>query len=120
MINYLYLHMSMLKRIIRIFIIIELILLGPFILTLFNPNARINGGPGGGWDWSPRVFFGPMAALLFVAGLAIDFAARKITNLVYRIGAIAAIVLVVLLIWGQVVTEGAVLSAIKSFFIDRL
>jgi len=42
--------MSILKRIIRIFIIVELILIGPFILTLFNPDARINGGSGGGWD----------------------------------------------------------------------
>lgn len=104
----------MLKRIIRIFIIVELILLGPFILTLLNPNARINGGLGGGWDWSPKAFIGPMAALLFVAGLAIDFAARNIVNPVYRIGAITAIVLMVLLIWVQIVTEGAVSSAIKT------
>jgi hypothetical protein len=54
-----------------------------------------------------------MAALLFVAGLAIDFAARKITNPIYRIGAITAIVLVVVLIWVQIVTEGAVSSTIK-------
>lgn len=95
----------MLKRIIRIFIIVELILLGPFILTLLNQNAQINGGSGGGWDWSPKVFFGPMAALLFIAGLAIDFAARKITNTFYRVTAIIAIVLAVLLIWAEIVTE---------------
>ena len=106
--------MSIGKRIIRIAIIVELILLVPFVLTLLNPNARINGGPGGGWDWSPSAFFGPMAALLFVAGLAIDFAAKKITNHVYRIGTIAAIVLVILLIWIQIVTEGAVSSTIKD------
>lgn len=105
----------MLKRIIRTFIIAELILLGPFILTLFNPNARINGGPGGGWDWSPSVFFGPMVALLFGAGLAIDFAARKIANPVYRITAIVSIILILLLIWIQIVT-GAVLPIIKSLF----
>ncbi|MFH0951203.1 MAG: hypothetical protein V1765_01890 [bacterium] len=103
----------MLKRIIRIFIIVELILLGPFILTLLNPNARINGGPGGGWDWSPYAFVGPMAALLFVTGLAIDLAARKITKPVYRIGTIIAIVLVLLLIWIQIVT-GAVSLTIQE------
>jgi len=97
--------MSMLKRIIRIFIIVELILLVPFILTLLNPNARINGGPGGGWDWSPKAFIGPMAALLFIAGLAIDFTARKISNPIYRIGAIITIALAVLLIWAEIVTE---------------
>lgn len=97
--------MSMFKRIIRIAIIIELILLVPFVLTLLNPNARINGGSGGGWDWSPKVFFGPMAALLFIAGLAIDSAARKITNPVYRVTVIATIVLVVLFIWAEIVTE---------------
>lgn len=98
----------------RILIIVELILLGPFILTLLNPNARINGGSGGGWDWSPKAFFGPMAGLLFIAGLVIDFIARKMANPVYQVGAITSVVLVVILIWIQIVTEGAVSSAIKT------
>lgn len=114
--------MSILKKIIRIFIIIELILLGPFVLTLLNPNARINGGPGGGWDWSPLVFFGPIAALLFIAGLAVDFVARKIAKPVYRITAIIAIVLVVLLIWAGIVTESlsAIIKAIMQSASNRL
>jgi hypothetical protein len=54
-----------------------------------------------------------MAALLLVTGLAIDLAARKITNPVYRIGTIAAIVLVPLLIYIQIVTD-AVSSTLKA------
>lgn len=93
----------MFARIMRVFIVVELLLLVGFIPTLFNSNARIYGGPGGGWDWSPWTFVGPMAGLLFVAGLAIDFAMRKITNPVYRALVIAAVVLAVGLIWVRIV-----------------
>lgn len=95
--------MNMFKRIIRIAIVVELILLIGFIPTLLNPNARIYGGPGGGWDWSPWVFVGPMAGLMFVTGLAIDFAGRKITNPVYRTIVIAALVLALACIWAKIV-----------------
>ncbi len=93
----------MLKRIIRIAIVVELLLLMGFLPTLFNPNARIFGGPGGGWDWSPWAFVGPIAGLMFIAGLAIDFAARKIANPLYRAIAIAAIVLALACIWARIV-----------------
>lgn len=95
--------MNMLKRIIRIAIVVEFILLMGFLPTLFNPNARIYGGPGGGWDWSPWGFVGPMAGLMFVTGLAIDFAARKIGNPVYRAIVIAALVLALAFIWAKIV-----------------
>lgn len=95
--------MDMFKRIIRIAIAVELLLLIGFIPTLFNPNARIYGGPGGGWDWSPWGFVGPMAGLMFVTGLAIDVAARKITNPVYRSLAIAALVLALAFVWVRIV-----------------
>ncbi|MFA6523188.1 MAG: hypothetical protein WCS85_02370 [Candidatus Peribacteraceae bacterium] len=95
--------MKMFKRIIRIAIVVELLLLMGFLPTLFNPNARIYGGPGGGWDWSPWGFVGPMAGLMFVIGLAIDFAARKITNPVYRTIAITALVLALVFVWVRIV-----------------
>ena len=95
--------MNMLKRIIRIAIVVELLLLIGFIPTLFNPNARIYGGPGGGWDWSPLGFVGPLAGLMFLTGLGIDFSVRKITNLVYRAMAIAALVLALAFIWVRIV-----------------
>lgn len=95
--------MSLLKRIIRIAIVVELLLLLGFMPTLLNPNARIYGGPGGGWDWSPWAFVGPMAGLMFVTGLAVDFAARKIANPVYRAIAIVALVLALAFIWVRVV-----------------
>ncbi len=95
--------MNMFKRIIRIAVVVELLLLMGFIPTLFNPNARMYGGPGGGWDWSPWGFVGPMAGLMFVTGLAIDFAARKIKNPVERTIAIAALVLALAFIWVKIV-----------------
>ncbi len=95
----------MVKRLLRIFIIVELILLAGFLPTLFNPNARLYGGPGGGWDWSPWTFVSPMVVLLFVTGLGIDLAVRKIKNPVYRVIAIAACVLPCMAIWGIVATS---------------
>ena len=87
----------------RIVIVVELLLLMGFLPTLLNPNARIYGGTGGGWDWSPWGFVGPMAGLMFITGLAIDSAARKITNPVYRAIVIAALILALALIWAKIV-----------------
>lgn len=61
------------------------------------------GGPGGGWDWSPWTFVGPMAGLMFIAGLGIDVAAEKIKNPVYRAVIIAALVLMVAFVWAWIV-----------------
>ena len=87
----------------RIVIVVELLLLMGFLPTLLNPNARIYGGTGGGWDWSPWGFVGPMAGLMLITGLAIDFAARKIANPVYRGIVIAALILALALIWAKIV-----------------
>ncbi len=93
----------MLKRILRIAIIVELLLLMGFLPTLFNPSARIYGGPGGGWDWSPWGFVGPMAGLMFVTGLGIDTAARKIKSPVLKAIVIAALVLALASVWAMIV-----------------
>lgn len=95
--------MTIIKRLLRIVIIVESLLLLGFLPTLFNPNAHIYGGSGGGWDWSPWVFVGPMAGLLFVAGLLIDISARNIKNPPLRIIFIATILLLVAMIWGTIV-----------------
>ncbi len=76
----------------------------PMVLTLLNPDSHLRGGQGGGWDWNllSVVWFVP---LIFCVGLAIDFAARKITSPIYRILTIVTIVLVLALAWVQVVTD---------------
>lgn len=93
----------MFKRILRIIIVVEMILLLGFMPTLFNPNARIYRGSGGGWDWSPWAFVGPMAGLMFVTGLAIDLTMRKIQQPVVRAGVIALLALALCLIWVKIV-----------------
>lgn len=93
----------MLKRIFRIAIVVELMMLIGFLPTLFNSNARIYGGPGGGWDWSPWAFFGPMAGLMFTTGLAIDLAMRKIQRPILRRIVIAALILTLVSIWVRIV-----------------
>lgn len=93
----------MLKRIVLIAIIVELLLLLGFLPTVFNPNAHIYGGPGGGWDWSPWSFISPLAGLMFVVGLGIDAATRKIHNPVHRAIVIAALVLGLAFIWVTIV-----------------
>ena len=42
-----------------------------------------------------------MGILLFGTGLAIEFAAKKLTNPVYRVAAIIVIVAALLLIWAE-------------------
>lgn len=90
------------KRIIRIAVVVGLILLVPLVLTLLN---ILNGGvEGEGWYWKPGDFI-VMGALLFGTGLAIDFAARKLASPAHRIFAIAAIVVLLLLIWAGMVAN---------------
>lgn len=93
----------MVKRLLRVAIIVELILLVGFLPTLFNPQARLYGGPGGGWDWSPWGLIGPLAGLMFVAGVLIDLAVRKVKHPVYRTFVIAMLVLAVGLVWARIV-----------------
>jgi len=97
------------KRLMVWAVVVALILLIPLVLTI-----RDGGVPGVGWNWKPGGFIFAFV-MLFGTGLAIDFAARKIANPVYRSLAITAIVLALLLIWVEIVTD-AVSSAIKLLF----
>jgi hypothetical protein len=73
-----------------------LLLLIPLVLQLTIGT----GVDGQGFNWKLGDFV-IMGALIFVTGLAIDFAARKITKPAYRIFAVIAIVLILLLIWAD-------------------
>lgn len=70
------------------------LLIIPLVLTLLNPAAHINGGTGGGWDWSPSDFV-IMGAMIFATGLLLDWTLR--TGGKHRF--IAAGVIVFLFIW---------------------
>lgn len=91
-------------RVKQVAVVAGLILLIPLVLTLLNPNSHFRGGQGGGWDWNPIGII-PIYMVLFVVGLVIDLAWRKIKSPVYRVLAISAIVLAFLLAWVQVVTD---------------
>ena len=82
------------KNIIRVAVITGLILLIPLTLQLTIGT----GVDGQGWNWKLGDFV-IIGALLFITSLAIDFAARKITNPAHRSFAIIAIVAIFLLIW---------------------
>ena len=103
-----------LKNIIRVAVVTGIVLLIPLALTLLNPNAEIYGGGGGGWDWMPGDFL-VMGALIFGAGLAVDFSIRKITNPAYRFIAVSAIIAAFLLVWVELAVDG-VSRAIKFIF----
>ena len=81
------------------------ILCAPLFLTLSNPQARLNGGAGGGWDWASGSFL-MMGVMLFGAGMAIQFAARKITRARHRLLAGSAIGLVFLIAWVELAVDG--------------
>lgn len=84
------------QSIASITLVTGLILLVPLALQLTIGT----GVDGQGFNWKLGDFV-IMGALLFSTGLAIDFAARKITNPVYRVFAVIAIVLALLLIWAD-------------------
>lgn len=75
-----------------------LILLIPLILTVLDPTASINGGPGGGWDWEPGDFV-IMAALIFCLASGFVLTARKVRKHRLLIGIVFAILL--LWIWAE-------------------
>lgn len=81
------------KRIIGIAVVVGLILLIPLAMMLIGA---------GGWHWGPGDFVAA-GLLLFGTGLAIDFAARRLTNKVHRVFAIAAILAMLLIIWGGMI-----------------
>lgn len=93
---------------------VGVILLIPLVLTLLNPRAEIHGGAGGGWDWMPGDLL-VMGALLITAGLAIDFAIRKLTNPAFRALAVSTIILALLAIWVELAVDG-VSQALQLLF----
>lgn len=84
------------KNIIWVAVGTALILLIPLALQLTIGT----GVDGQGFNWKLGDFV-VIGVLLFGAGLAIDFAVRKITKPVHRMVAVAVIVLVLLAIWGH-------------------
>lgn len=98
-------HTAISKNIARIALGVGSLLLIPLTLTLLNPNASLYGGPGGGWDWMPGDFV-VMGLLLFLTGLAIDFAWRNVANPAYRVIAVAAIMTALVLIWVELAVDG--------------
>jgi len=83
------------KNILRVAIIVAVILLIPLVMTIRDGAVE-----GAGWNWTPSDF-AFMGSLLFITGLGIDFAARKITRPVHRILAIALIALAFLAVWTE-------------------
>jgi hypothetical protein len=102
------------KGVLRIAGVVGGLLLIPLVLTLINPNATMNGGKGGGWDWALGDFV-VMGTLLFVTGLAIDFVARRITDPLMRVFAVAVIVFALLVVWAEFAVD-AVSRFISAVF----
>ena len=80
----------MTKSIFRVVVIVGLILLIPVFGNLYIE----------GWNWSPMDFV-IMGTLMFIVGMAIDFAARTIADPVNKALAIGAILLAFLVLWAQ-------------------
>lgn len=76
------------KNTIHIALVTAFILLLPLVAMQFTDEV----------DWNLTDFI-VAGVLLFVAGLAFEFTAKKLTNPVYRVIACIAIVAVLLLIW---------------------
>ena len=87
------------KSAVRVAIGTGLILLIPLILTLVNPGAHINGGSGGGWDWSPFDFVWA-GVLIFGTGSLFEIARKKAAgNTAYKIAAGVGLATAFILIW---------------------
>jgi len=97
------------KNILRVIVIVLAILLIPLVLTI-----RDGGVEGVGWNWTAGDFLA-MGTLLFVFGLMIDFAIRKLGFTTKGIAAVAGIVLVLLAVWTELAV-GAV-SQLVAFIL---
>ncbi len=86
------------KNIIRVAVWTGLILLIPLALQL-TIGTGID-GQGFNWRLGDFVIIG---VLLFITGLAIDFATRKITDFTNRVFAIVSIVILFLIVWAGMV-----------------
>lgn len=74
------------------------ILVIPLVLTLLNPTAHMNGGEGGGFDWTPFDFVF-MGALIFGTGLTYILVTRRADKIAYRAAVGIALGACFLLIW---------------------
>lgn len=92
------------QNIIRIAVVVGVMLLVPLFGNLFIE----------GWDWGVGDFI-VMGALLFVTGLAIDFAVRKLNRPLYRVIAVGAIVMMLILLWAELAVD-AVSQSIRLLF----
>lgn len=92
-------HISMYKNIKKIAVVVVLILLVPLAGNL----ARMAYGIGS-WDWSFGDFI-VMGALLFAAGLAVDFAIRTVKSPILRILAVIGILLALLAVWAELAVD---------------
>jgi len=84
----------MTNSIIRVACIVGLILLIPVFGNLYIE----------GWDWGPLDFI-IMGALLFMVGMTIDLAVRKITDPLKKWAAIGAVIFVFLVIWTELAVQ---------------
>ena len=82
---------------------LSIVALGTGLLLLIPLALQLTigtGVDGQGFNWKLGDFV-VIGTLLFVTGIAIDYAIRKIIDPVYRVVAVIAIVLVLLLIWAD-------------------
>ncbi len=79
-------------------VVVLLLMLIPLVLTLLNPQASINGGTGGGWDWTGGDFIFAFV-VLFGAAVAYELVAKRIDNMTYKIAVGLAVGASLLLIW---------------------
>ncbi|MEM6493874.1 MAG: hypothetical protein AAF650_05790 [Pseudomonadota bacterium] len=90
------------------------LLLLPLALTLANPDARLLGGKGGGFDWMPGSFL-VMGVMLFTAALAVQIVSQRASGAASRTLAIGAIALVFVALWAELAVDGV--SKVFSFLV---
>lgn len=83
------------KSVIRVGCIVGLILLIPLVLTI-----RDGGVEGVGWNWTPSDFL-VMGGLMFMTGLVIEVAVKKLQHPLYRTIAVTGIMLAFLALWAE-------------------
>ncbi len=91
----------------RIAAIVGLMLLIPLVLS----NVK-----GSGWDWGPLDYV-VMGMLLFLTGIAIDYAIRKLGVTPKGIVAVCLIVLALAAIWVELAVDGV--SQLVAFLIGE-
>jgi hypothetical protein len=78
-----------------------LVLLVPLVMTILD-----RGNPSGnGWHWGPEDFVAG-GALLFLAGVACEYASRRIAGRASRVAVMGLIAMLVIGIWAELAVEG--------------